>query len=77
MLAREQLLRRIESFLKKTGMPATTFGREAMGDTAFVSRIRTGTREARSATQQKALDFMEAYSCPQPKAKKKPSTRRT
>lgn len=67
MLTSEQLLRRIDLFLKKTGMKATTFGSQAMSDTAFVSRLRTGKREARSATQQRALDFMEAFQWPKVK----------
>ena len=75
MLSTEQLLKRIERFLSRTGMKATTFGREAMGDTAFVSRLRMGTREARSATVKKALDYMEAYEC-QPKPKTKPRPKR-
>lgn len=77
MLTSEQLLRRIDRFLKKTGMRATTFGREAMGDTAFVSRLRTGKREARSSTQKKALDYMEANECPKPSQPKRRSIRKT
>lgn len=81
MLTSDQLLRRIDAFLKKTGMRATTLGREAIGDTAFVSRLRTGKREARSATQEKLLGFMKSYQeaqqCQKPKAAPKRSTRKT
>lgn len=76
MLNRDQFLRRVESFLKKTGMRATAFGREAMGDTAFVSRLRTGDRETREATQNRALAFMDSYGCSQASKGSKAKKRR-
>jgi hypothetical protein len=36
------ILRRIEIFLKESGMPATRFGREAAGDPRLVSDLRRG-----------------------------------
>jgi predicted nucleotidyltransferase len=36
------LLTRIDAYLARSGMPATTFGRLAVGDGNFVSRLRAG-----------------------------------
>ncbi len=40
--ARKQLLDDIEEFLKRHGMFASYFGRDAINDTALVSRLRAG-----------------------------------
>ena len=50
------LLRTIERFLRATGMPATKFGREAMGDPRFVLDLRNG-RDPRQVT----VDRVNAY----------------
>ncbi len=38
------LLRRIERYLRRSGMSATTFGREALRDPRFVFDLRRGRR---------------------------------
>lgn len=55
-----RFLARIERFLKRSGLSATGLGREALGDTSFVHRLRVG-REARSSTQLKVERFMREY----------------
>lgn len=53
------LLRTIEQFLKRTGTPATRFGREAVGDPRFVGDLRNG-REPRDRTEQRVRDYLRA-----------------
>jgi len=38
----EAFLKEIEEFLARTGMRHTTFGKEAMNDPSFVTRMRNG-----------------------------------
>lgn len=52
------LLREVESFLRQFGVPATRFGREAMGDPRFVFDLRNG-RDPRPATVKRVLDYLE------------------
>ena len=47
----------VEKFMLETGMAATTFGREALSDPNFVSRMRKGARSW-PETQRRCLDFM-------------------
>lgn len=54
------LIRKIEQFLRRTGMPATTFSRQATGDPCFVSDLRKG-REPRRRTEQQVEHFMNEY----------------
>jgi len=54
------LIRKIEAFLRRTGMPATRFGRLAARDPRFVSDLRNG-REPRSRTEQRVEHFMNIY----------------
>lgn len=54
------LIRKIEIFLRRTGMPATTFGRLAAHDPRFVHDLRNG-REPRTRTQQRIEHFMNTY----------------
>jgi 2,4-dienoyl-CoA reductase-like NADH-dependent reductase (Old Yellow Enzyme family) len=42
-----QLLRRVESYLKRSGTPATRFGREAVRDPRFVFDLRKGREPGR------------------------------
>ncbi len=42
MTAAKQFLREVEDFLKASGMTATNFGREAVGDGNFVGDLRDG-----------------------------------
>ena len=53
-----ELLRRIESFLEFSGMPAARFGREAIGDPCFVADLRRG-REPRARTIERVSAFIE------------------
>jgi len=52
------LLARIERFLRRTRIPATRFGREAMGDPRFVFDLRRG-REPGPRTAARALAWLD------------------
>ncbi|MFC3097793.1 hypothetical protein [Alteraurantiacibacter palmitatis] len=54
------LIRKIEVFLRRTGMPATRFGRLATQDPRFVLDLRNG-RTPRSETEKKVEHFMNEY----------------
>lgn len=54
------LIRKIEVFLRRTGMPATRFGRLATQDPRFVLDLRNG-RMPRSETEKKVEHFMNEY----------------
>jgi len=54
------LIRKIEIFLRRTGMPATKFGRLAAHDPRFVLDLRNG-RIPRSGTEKKMEHFMNNY----------------
>ncbi len=54
------LIRRIERFLRETGMPWTKFGRLAAHDPRFVEDLRNG-RLPRPATEQRIEHFMNKY----------------
>ncbi len=54
------LIRRIERFLRDTGMPWTRFGRLATHDPRFVGDLRNG-RTPRPETQARVEHFMSAY----------------
>jgi hypothetical protein len=54
------LLRKIEVFLRRTGMPATRFGRLATKDPRFVLDLRNG-RTPRSQTEERVEHFMNSY----------------
>ena len=43
------MLRRVERYLRRSGLSATRFGRLAMGDPSFVRQLRNG-RELRPET---------------------------
>lgn len=49
----------VEAFLAETGMAPTTFGREAVKDPGFVTRLRKGSR-CWPETQEKCSSFMDA-----------------
>lgn len=51
--------REVEKFLRRTGMPATKFGRLAVNDPRFVLDLRLG-REPRSHTAARVIDFIAA-----------------
>lgn len=54
------LLRQIESFLRKTDMPCTRFGRLAARDPRFVGDLRNG-RLPREKTAARIKTFMNNY----------------
>ncbi len=51
------LIRKIEVFLRETGMPWTRFGRLAAHDPRFVEDLRNG-RIPRAATEERIEHFM-------------------
>lgn len=53
-----QILRDVEKYLRKAEVPATTFGRQAMGDPRFVFDLRRG-REPRARTIERVRAFLE------------------
>jgi hypothetical protein len=54
------LIRKIEVFLRRTGMPATKFGRLAAHDPRFVLDLRMG-RMPRIHTEKRVEHFMNIY----------------
>ena len=50
----------IEAFLLETGMAASAFGMEVMGDPSFVDELRAG-RDLRWRTEQRLLAQMDNY----------------
>ena len=54
------LIRKIEVFLRKTGMPVTKFGRLAARDPRFVDDLRNG-RMPRTHTERRVEHFMNEY----------------
>lgn len=54
------LIRRIERFLRLTGMPWTKFGRLAAHDPRFVGDLRNG-RTPRAETEARVEHFMNTY----------------
>ena len=55
------LIRKIEQFLRRTDMPATTFGRLAARDPQFVHDLRNG-RVPRAPMERRVEHFMHIYS---------------
>ncbi|HVL79575.1 MAG TPA: hypothetical protein VM346_09865 [Sphingomicrobium sp.] len=53
------LIREIEKFLRRSDVPPTRFGRDALGDPRFVFDLRRG-REPRSATAARVRAYLEA-----------------
>lgn len=53
------LLSVIEKYLRRTDVPPTRFGREAVGDPRFVGDLRRG-REPRAATVARVLAYLAA-----------------
>lgn len=54
------LIRRIERFLRETGMPWTKFGRLAAQDPRFVQDLRNG-RTPRARTEKRVEHFMNIF----------------
>jgi hypothetical protein len=65
MTTAQQLLDDIEAFMATHGMSPTTFGVNAMGDKAFVFRLRGDhggkIGDVRASTIDKARAYMRAY----------------
>lgn len=57
MSSTEKLLKEIEAFLIRTGMKASDFGHQAVGDVAFVYRLRSG-KDTRLKTADRVRRFM-------------------
>jgi hypothetical protein len=57
MSTANKLLRDIERFMREHDMSATAFGTEAMGDPAFVGRLRDGSG-VRTSTLDRCYKFM-------------------
>lgn len=53
----EQLAQEVDSFLSRTGMASSTFGRRAAGDWRFVKRLRAGD-DFRISTVERVRAFM-------------------
>ena len=54
------LLRSIETFLRRTGLPESKFGRLAVSDPRLVTDLRNG-REPRKPMVQRVEHFMNKY----------------
>ena len=54
------LIRRIERFLRQTGMPCTKFGRLAVSDPRLVTDLRNG-RIPRPRMETRVEHFMNTY----------------
>ncbi|MDE2563927.1 MAG: hypothetical protein KGL48_16945 [Sphingomonadales bacterium] len=54
------LLRKIESFIRQTGMAETRFGRLAAHDPRLIGDLRNG-REPRPAMEKRVEHFMNKY----------------
>lgn len=54
-----ELLGRIEKYLRRTGMPPTRFGREAVHDPRFVFDLRNG-RDPRGPTRARVAAWLDA-----------------
>ena len=57
---KDNFLKVVEDFLKKTNVSATILGLRALKDTTFVFRLRQG-RECREKTQKQVLQWMSEY----------------
>jgi hypothetical protein len=56
----DEITNEIAMFLSAHSMKDSRFGREALGDPAFVSNLKTG-REPRRATVEKVRRYMLTY----------------
>ncbi len=61
MITEAELLRQIEEFCTRHGMPYTSFGMAALGDFNFVDDLRTHARSPKLKTVRKVVEFMEDY----------------
>jgi 2,4-dienoyl-CoA reductase-like NADH-dependent reductase (Old Yellow Enzyme family) len=54
-----ELLEQVESYLARTNVPPSTFGRMVIGDPRFVEDLRSG-RKPRRGTQQRVREYLSA-----------------
>ena len=59
-MLKDEFRKKVEDFIKATGMSETAFGTLALKQPLFVFQLKEG-RECREATQSKVLDFMMQY----------------
>jgi len=59
----EQFRIRLASFLKRNNIKPTTFGRDVLGDSAWVGRVLAG-REPKERTRNKVLQAMKEWPKP-------------
>lgn len=59
IISDQGLLEAIESFLEKTGMARTRFGRETMGDGSLLAHLQTG-RSLSLRNAEKIIIFMQS-----------------
>jgi predicted transcriptional regulator len=57
-MSTDELLTEIEAALTKTGLSATKFGKDAVGDPSFVFDLREGKRDLRMSTVQRVREFI-------------------
>jgi len=57
MSIRDELLTDIERFLRTSGMDHTRFGKEALNDPSFVTRLRAG-KDVRTGTVDRIRKFI-------------------
>ena len=55
-----RLLRRIENYMKRTGIRPTRFGREVVGDPRFVFDLRRG-RQPRWPTRTRVIAWLDRH----------------
>lgn len=55
------ILTRIETFCRENDVPATTFGRKAIGDGNLVADLRAGKRSLTLKTANRIVCFMVEY----------------
>ncbi len=60
MTSKQQLRAKIDKFLAQSGMSPTRFGMEALGDRAFMHRLRAGS-EIRTDTIDKIDKFIDGW----------------
>lgn len=60
MPTKPRLIDEIETFLRRTGMPHTVFGSEAVGDKKVVLRLRKG-RDVHSQTADRIRAYIERH----------------
>lgn len=64
-IAADPLLAEIERFLARTGMGPSFFGKQAVGNSELVKRLRSG-RDVTRATEKRVLAFIAEHSPRQP-----------